>query len=250
MEKGLVSVITPTYNCAQFIGETIESVQAQSYQNWEMIIVDDQSTDNTKEIVENYNKQDSRIKYNRLKTNSGAAVARTAAITLAKGQYMAFCDSDDLWMPDKLEKQLAFMNNTGYVFTCTAYEQIDEEGKSLNRIIKPKIKCDYNRMLLDCPVGNSTVMYDISKMGKFSVPNIRKRNDDALWLQMLKKEKYIWGMQDVLMKYRIRSNSISSNKLNVIKYHWILYRDIEHLSVARSLFHIGYWCVIKVLRIK
>lgn len=91
-------------------------------------------------------------------------------------------------------------------------------------------------MLLDCPVGNSTVMYDVSQMGKFEVPNIRKRNDDALWLQMLKKEKYIWGMPDVLMKYRIRRNSISSNKLKVIKYHWILYREIEHLSVLRSFF--------------
>ena len=93
-------------------------------------------------------------------------------------------------------------------------------------------------------------MYDVTKMGKFEVPNIRKRNDDALWLQMLKKEKYIYGFNSVLMKYRIRKNSISSNKLKVIKYHWILYREIEHLSILRSLFHIFYWCVIKVLKIK
>lgn len=250
MKDGLVSIITPTYNCGKFIAETIETVLAQTYTNWEMIIVDDVSNDNTEEVVKQYMDKDERIKYKKLDENSGAAVARTTAMKLAEGQYMAFLDSDDLWTSDKLERQLAFMKQNGYAFSCTAYEQVDENGKSLERVIKTIEKTDYNRLLLDCPVGNSTVMYDVSKMGKFEVPNIRKRNDDALWLQMLKKEKYIWGMPDVLMKYRIRTNSISSNKLSVIKYHWILYRDIEHLSVLRSLFHIGYWCVIKILKIK
>lgn len=250
MSEKLVSIITPTYNCAKFIARTIDSVQAQTYQNWEMIIVDDCSQDNTKEIVEEYIKNDSRIKYHLLAVNSGAAVARTTAMNLAKGSYMAFLDSDDIWMPDKLERQIKWMNDNGYVFSCTAYEQIDEEDNLLNRTIKTVRRTDYNRLLLDCPVGNSTVVYDVEKMGKFEVPNIRKRNDDALWLQMLKKEKYIWGMPDVLMKYRIRQNSISSNKFKVIKYHWILYRDIEHLSVLRAAFHIFWWCVIKVLHIK
>lgn len=250
MEKGLVSVITPTYNCAKFIGETIESVQAQTYQQWEMIIVDDCSTDNTKEIVDKYIKEDSRIKYFCLENNAGAAVARTKAMELANGEYMAFLDSDDIWPEEKLKKQLAFMKKHDVAFSCTAYEQIDENGKSLNKIIKTVPKADYNRVLLDCPVGNSTVMYNVEKMGKFEVPNIRKRNDDALWLRMLKKEKYIYGMKSVLMKYRIRQNSISSNKFKVIKYHWILYRNIEHLSIVRSVFHIAYWCVIKLLKIK
>lgn len=250
MEKGLVSVITPTYNCADFIGETIESVQSQIYQNWEMIIVDDCSTDNTKEVVDKYISKDSRIKYFCLKNNSGAAVARTKAMELANGEYMAFLDSDDIWPEDKLKKQLYFMKEHDVAFTCTAYEQIDENGKPLNKVINTVPKADYNRVLLDCPVGNSTVMYNVEKMGKFEVPNIRKRNDDALWLQMLKREKYVYGLNIVLMKYRIRHNSISSNKFKVIKYHWILYRNIEHLSVARSLFHIAYWCIIKVLKIK
>ncbi len=250
MTEKLVSIITPTYNCAKFIARTLDSVQAQTYQNWEMIIVDDRSQDNTKEIVEEYMKTDSRIKYHLLDVNSGAAVARTTAMKLAQGSYMAFLDSDDIWMPDKLERQIKWMEDNGYAFSCTAYEQIDEDDNLLGKTIKTVKKTDYNRLLLDCPVGNSTVMYDVEKMGKFEVPNIRKRNDDALWLQMLKKEKYIWGMPDVLMKYRIRQNSISSNKLSVIKYHWILYRDIEHLSVIRSAFHIFWWCVIKVLHIK
>lgn len=250
MIKGLVSVITPTYNCAKFIAETIESVQAQTYENWEMVIVDDCSKDDTKAVVERYMATDSRIKYHCLKVNSGAAVARTKAMELAQGEHMAFCDSDDLWLPEKLQQQLAFMQETGHAFTCTAYEQIDEQGQSLERVVRTITKTDYNRLLLDCPVGNSTVMYNVAAMGKFQVPDIRKRNDDALWLQMLKKEKYIWGMPDVLMRYRIRSNSISSNKLKVIKYHWILYRQIEHLSVFRSVFHICWWCFLKVFHIK
>ena len=250
MNEKLVSVITPTYNCAKFLPRTIESVQSQTYRNWEMIIVDDCSQDDTKEIVEEYMKDDIRIKYYTLEINSGAAVARTTAMRLANGSYMAFLDSDDIWLPDKLERQIEWMNENGYTFSCTAYEQIDEDDKSLGKIIRVVKKVDYNRLLLDCPVGNSTVVYDVEKMGKFKVPNIRKRNDDALWLQMLKREKYIWGMPDVLMKYRIRRNSISSNKLKVIKYHWILYREIEHLSASRSIFHIAYWCVIKFLHIK
>jgi Glycosyltransferases involved in cell wall biogenesis len=250
MTKGLISVITPTYNCGRFIAETMEAVQSQTYTQWEMVIVDDCSKDNTIEVVEAYIAKDSRIKYYCLETNSGAAVARTTAMKLAEGEYMAFCDSDDLWMPDKLEKQMAFMNDHNYAFSCTAYEQIDEDGKSLDRVIKTVRKTDYNRLLLDCPVGNSTVMYNANIMGKFEVPNIRKRNDDALWLTMLKKEKFIMGMPDVLMRYRIRKNSISSNKLKVIKYHWILYRDIEHLNVFRSAFHICYWCFLKVFKIK
>lgn len=250
MEKDLISVIMPTYNCANFIEETIKSVQCQTYNNWELIIVDDRSKDNTEEIVNQIIKLDNRIKYYKLDTNQGAAMARTKAMELSKGKYMAFLDSDDLWKKDKLEKQIKFMKDNNYNFTCTSYEQIDEQGNKLDKIIKTKKKVDYNRLLLDCPVGNSTVMYNVDKLGKFEVPNIRKRNDDALWLQILKKEKYIYGMEDVLMEYRIRNNSISSNKWSLIKYHWQLYRKIEHLSVLRAAFHVCYWGIIKVLHIK
>lgn len=248
MIKDLVSVITPAYNCAEFLGKTIESVISQTYTNWEMIIVDDCSTDNTADVVKNYS--DSRIKYFCLEKNSGAAIARTEAMKIANGEYMAFLDSDDLWFPKKLEKQLDFMNKNGYAFSCTEYEQIDENGICNGKIIKTVKKTDYNRLLLDCPVGNSTVMYNVDKMGKFEVPNIRKRNDDALWLLMLKKERYIYGMPEVLAQYRIRPNSISSNKFKLIQYHWILYRNIEHLSIFRSVFHICWWIFLKVFRIK
>ena len=249
VQKGLVSVIMPTYNCEDFIADTIKSVINQTYKNWELIITDDSSSDNTEKIVKKF-LNDKRIRYIRFNENKGAAAARNNSMDLANGEYMAFLDSDDLWTNDKLEKQLKFMNDNNYNFTCTSYEHIDEHGEILDKVFKPKEKADYNRILLDCPVGNSTVMYNVLNLGKFKVPNIRKRNDDALWLQILKKEKYIYGMNDILMKYRVRSDSISSNKLSLIKYHWQLYREIEHLSIPRSVFHICYWGFIKVFHIK
>lgn len=248
MSKDLVSIITPTYNCAKFIGATIESVLNQTYQNFEMIIVDDASKDNTEEVVKSF--KDKRIKYIRLSKNSGPAVARNRAMEEAKGKYMAFLDSDDLWKREKLEKQINFIKKNKYKIICSDYEQIDEEGNKLNKIIPCKKKVNYNGILLSCPVGNSTVFYDVSKLGKFKVPNIRKRNDDALWLQILKKEEYMYGQKEILMEYRIRQNSVSSNKLSLIKYHWQLYREIEHLSVIRSVFHIVVWGFIKVFHIK
>lgn len=246
----LVSIIMPTYNCGKYIIESIEAIQAQTYSNWELIIVDDCSNDDTEELVGKKREKDFRIRYYKLEKNLGAAVARSEAMRMALGKYMAFCDSDDLWYSQKLEKQIKYMKEKGCAFTCTKYEQISETGEPLNRVIKVVPKTSYNRLLLDCPVGNSTVVYDVRKMGIFQVPNIKKRNDDALWLQMLKKEKYIYGIDEVLMKYRVRNNSISSNKVQLIKYHWQLYREIEHLSIPRSVFHIIYWCIIKLLRIK
>lgn len=250
MRDGLVSVITPTFNSANFIEETIKSVLSQTYPNWEMIIVDDCSGDDTEEVVSQYVREDTRIKYIRLEKNSGAAVARNKAMGEAEGEYMAFLDSDDIWTAEKLSEQLSFMQEHNVSFSCTDYEQISESGEKIGRIIKTLPKANYNRILLDCPVGNSTVMYSVKELGKFEVPNIRKRNDDALWLQILKKTQYIYGLNQVLVQYRIRNNSISSNKISLIKYHWELYRDIEKLSICRSSFHILYWIFIKLVKIK
>lgn len=249
-QRALVSVVMPTYNCAAFIEESIRSVQAQTHAAWELVIVDDCSTDDTADVVGRIAAEDPRVCYHVLESNSGAAVARTRGMELATGQYIAFLDSDDLWRPEKLDRQIAFLNRTGGTIVCTAYDQIDEGGQPMGRVLSPKKRADYNDVLLTCPIGNSTVLFDAGRLGKFVVPNIRKRNDDALWLQMLKKEKYILGMPDVLMSYRVRANSISANKLSLIRYHWTLYRDIEHLSVPRSAFHIGVWVALTVLRIK
>lgn len=248
--KDLVSIIMPTYNCASFIEESIISVIKQTYTNWELIIIDDFSIDNTTEVVNKYVKSDNRIKYLKLDVNSGAAIARNTGMEIAKGKYIAFLDSDDLWMEKKLEKQISFMEENKYNFTCTKYRQIDEYGKENGVIIKVKKKVDYNGVLLSCPIGNSTVIYNVKELGKFQVPNIRKRNDDALWLQILKKEKYAYGLDEVLMEYRVRGNSISSNKFDLIKYHWYLYREIENISIIRSVWHIVCWGFIKVLKIK
>ena len=248
MTKGLVSIITPAYNCGKYIGEAIESVQAQTYPNWEMLIVDDCSTDDTEAVVARYMQGDSRIKYFKMPTNSGPALARNEAISRAQGQYIAFLDGDDLWEPHKLRTQLKFMRKNHYAFTATSYEHVDEDGTPLGHVMEPMAKVDYRTLLLENTVGNSTIIYDASKLGKFHAPNLWKRNDYALWLKMLKKEKYIYGMPEVLMKYRCREESISSVSLSLVKYHWILYHDIERLSVPKSIYHIGYWGVVKLLK--
>lgn len=250
MRPELVSIVMPAYNCSAYIGETIESVLKQSYPYWELIVVDDCSSDNTREIVSEYMKKDSRIRLFFFDTRSGVVAARTKATDEARGKYIAFLDSDDLWYPEKLSKQINFMQSNGYAFTCTSYEKIDESGEPLGKIIHCVPKANYNRVLLDCPVGNSTVVYDTERLGKCYGPDIKRRNDYALWLRILHREAYVYGIQTVLMKYRVRRGSISSKKFPLIRYHWILYRDIEKIGIFRSFFHIAYWCTIKTLRIK
>ncbi len=244
--QDLVSIITPTYNCGKFIAATIESVLAQSRESWEMIIVDDCSTDDTQDIVLPYLKRDKRFVYLRNESNEGPAVTRTKALRAARGRWVAFLDSDDVWHPEKLERQIAFMESVGSDFSATAYEQIDEAGASRGVLCYPPVKTDYGKMLrLSDPVGNSTVMYDREALGDFEVPPIRKRNDFALWLKVLRKTRYCHGMQEVLGKYRVRENSVSSNKWSLIRYHWQLYRDIEALGVLRSAFYLLCWAFVK-----
>ncbi|PAT01100.1 glycosyl transferase [Candidatus Izimaplasma bacterium ZiA1] len=247
---GKVSIITPCYNSKEFLNETISSVISQSYKNWELIIVDDKSTDDSRSIILDNAKKDSRIKYIFLSLNSGAAVARNKGIEIASGKFIAFLDSDDLWHKEKLTRQLNFMSSYNYMFSCTSYSQINEKGVENNKVIRAIERANYRRVLLDCPIGNSTVIYNVEVLGKFFVPNIRKRNDDALWLKMLKSTDYIYGLDKTLMYYRLRQNSISSNKMDLIKYHWKLYREIEELSFLTSVYHIIVWIVIKVLRLK
>jgi len=242
----LVSVIMPTYNCAKFIAESIDSVLAQTLTDWELEIVDDCSTDNTYEILKPYLDKYPAIHYFRLSKNGGPAVARTEAIRRSNGKYIAFFDSDDLWHADKLEKQIAFMEKNNCDFSCTAYCQMDEDGNSLHRACFPPVKTDYGRMLrLSNPIGNTTVIYNSEKLGKYAVPPIRKRNDFALWLKILKDTRFCLGMQEVLATYRIRKNSVSSNKLSQIKYHWQLYREIEKLNVFKSAFYVFCWAFVK-----
>ena len=182
----LVSVIMPTYNCAAYIGISIESVISQTVTDWEIQIVDDCSTDDTKSVLQPYLKKYSNIHYYCLPENGGPAVARTEAIKRASGKYIAFLDSDDVWFPDKLEKQISFMEKKGAVFSCTAYTQMDADGNPLHIALYPPEQTDYKRCIrLSNPIGNLTAMYDQAALGKFAVPLIKKRNDFALWLQIL-----------------------------------------------------------------
>lgn len=247
--EDLVSIIMPAYNCEDLIGITLNSVIAQTYQNWEVIIVDDCSTDKTFEVVNTYMTKDTRIKYHKLDSNSGAAVARNKAVDLASGKFIAFLDSDDIWVSEKLDKQINFMKKNNYNFTCTDYSKIDENGDSLNRIIKARLKSDYDGILKTCP-GNSTVIYNAGKLGKFKIPNIKKRNDYVMWLQVIKQEKFLYGLQETLGSHRIRSEGISSNKTSLVNYHWKVYREIEKLSVVKSSYLVIYWIVATVFKLR
>lgn len=231
----LVSVITPTYNCGRFIAETIESVQAQSYSNWEMIIVDDCSSDNTKEIVSKYQEMDSRIQYYCLERNSGAAVARNLALSLAKGKWIAFLDSDDLWSPRKLENQIRFMVTHNYHFSYTRYEEIDEEGNPLGVKVSGISHINKIGMFSYCWPGCLTVMYDKDVVGLIQIPNIKKNNDYAIWLKAIKNSN-CHLLKENLAKYRKRGGSISSGSYSsLIKWHYRLFRDVENASKTTSI---------------
>ena len=249
VSEDLVSIIMPAYNCEKFIGKAIDSVIDQTYNNWEIIVVDDCSTDKTVDVVMEYIKKEPRIKLAKLDKNSGAAAARNKAMELASGRYMAFLDSDDVWFPEKLSKQIAFMQKNNCGFTCTSYTKIDEEGNYLNRTIWAQKKRDYNGVLKTCP-GNSTVIYDAGKLGKFKIPDIKKRNDYVLWLQIIKKEKYLYGLEEPLGSHRIRKDGISRNKRSLVGYHWKVYREIEKLSLIKSVYLIIYWILATVLKLR
>ena len=242
----IVTIITPCYNAEKYIKETIESVLSQDYSNFELIIVNDCSTDRSEEIIKSFN--DSRIKYYKFDINQGVAAARNFALDHATGKYVTFLDSDDLWLPDKLKRQIFFMEENNVLFSCTAYAQMDAEGNKLNRILTPPKDIDYNKCIrLGNPIGNLTAIYNQDKLGKFKVPNIKKRNDFALWLQILKKTNCV-GLSDNLAVYRLgRKGSVSANKLAQIKYHWQLYHDIEGHGLIRSAFEIGCWVVVKTV---
>lgn len=246
----MVSVVMPTYNCASFIQEAVESVVAQTYPSWELIIVDDCSTDNTKAVLAPYLAKYPNIQYTFLEKNSGPAVARSMALKQAKGDYVAFLDSDDLWTPNKLSLQIDFMKQKNVPFSATGYELIGDDGTSKGVALIPPQKTNYDKMLrLSCPIGNLTVMYDRRVIGDQQVPSIKKRNDFALWLQILHKTDACYGMPNVLGKYRVRKSSISRNKLTLLSYHWDLYYHIEKLGVVKSVWYICCWVFIKGTKI-
>ena len=242
---GLVSIITPAYNAAEYIVETIESVLAQTYPNWEMLIVNDCSKDNTAAIVQSYATKDKRIKLINLKQNSGAAVARNTAIQNAKGRYIAFLDSDDLWKKDKLQKQLSFMQRNRYAFTFHNFimfnDGIDKEN---GKIIKVSTQIDYKKLLK----GNNTggclaVCIDRKVVIEIFMPNER-HEDYICWLDILKEYQIKgYGINEVLGYYRVGKVSVSSNKLKSALWTWNVYRDSQKLSLLKSIYYMWFYCL-------
>lgn len=236
-DYGLVSIIMPTWNCAQFICESIKSVQAQMYQNWELLIQDDSSTDGTDKVVEPYAEVDARIKYSRNAKNSGAAVTRNNALRRAKGKWIAFLDSDDLWMPEKLEHQLKFMVENGYHFSYTGYQEIDNNGKDTGIGITGPKHVTKLGMYSFCWCGCLTVMYDKEYCGLSLISDIKKNNDYAMWLKVIQKAD-LYLLDECLAKYRRgRVGSISTHGYTtMIKWHYRLWREAEGMNVLACLF--------------
>src|SRR5690554_4163648 len=245
----LVSIISPSYNSSSYITNTIDSVLSQTNNNWEMLIIDDCSTDNSVEVIQSFIDKDPRIKLIQLTENSGAAVARNKGIEAAKGRYIAFLDSDDAWSPDKLEKQLAFMQANDYPFTFAAYDKVNEAGKVFGHVGVPD-KVTYSDLLKSCSIGCLTAMYDTQFFGKVYMPLIRKRQDLGLWLKLLKKTKYAYGLNETLGFYKVRKDSISANKKIAALFTWRLYRDIEKLSLPKASYYFSHYAVRGLLRTK
>lgn len=245
-DYGLVSVITPSWNCGRFIAETIEGVLAQTYANWEMLIVDDCSNDNTKEVVGRYN--DPRIHYHCLERNSGAAVARNTALRMAKGRWIAFLDSDDLWKPEKLEHQISFMKENNYSFSYHNYTEIDENGHSLNRVITGPKHLSHLKMLSYCWPGCLTVMYERPIVGNLQIPDIKKNNDYAMWLLASRKVS-CHLLDQTLAIYRKRVGSISNHGyFSLIKWHYKLFHLVENAYPIMSCIYTAnnlFWGVFK-----
>jgi len=236
MIDGLVSIITPVYNAEDFVEETIRSVQSQTYKNWEMLLVDDCSTDSSANIISLFAENDERIKYIRLEQNSGAAVTRNTGIEKARGNFIAFLDSDDVWKKDKLERQVEFLRDKKVGFCFTSYRYFLENGEILPKVARAPEKIDYNGLLKNTIIGCSTVLIDRNIIGDFRMTNVRRGQDTATWLQLLKKVDYAYGLYDDLVLYRVVNGSLSSNKIKAIKRTWNTYRNVEHLSVAKSCY--------------
>lgn len=233
-----VSVIMPAYNCSKYIATAIESVQKQTYLDWEMIITDDCSTDNTCEIVESFSKEDSRIKLYRQAENMGAGAARTRGLFESTGRFIAYLDADDIWYPEKLAKQVDFMLSNKIGFSCTSYEVIDNEGRKLNKKVYMLPKADYVGFLTNNLLQTVGIMADTEIVDKeyLVMPNLRRRQDAATWLQVLKAGHPCYGLDEILAQYRRAENSLSSNKYRSAKGVWNLYRDVEKLSLPFSCY--------------
>ena len=240
-DYGLVSIIMPNYNCEKYLPETIQSVLDQTYQNWELIFVDDCSTDNSLEIIRSFN--DDRICIFQNEKNSGAAISRNYALRQAKGRWMAFLDSDDLWAKDKLSEQLKFMKENEYAFSFTHF-YFDRNDGNLTEFSPKKDVYTYRDILKHNYMACPTVVYDASKIGKIDMPiEAEKREDFGCWLKILKRGVNAYCLHKCLLTVKIHEGSVSFNKARMIKYQWQVYRKVEKLNLLKSVYYMIHWAI-------
>lgn len=242
----LVSIVTPVFNSERFIKETIQSVINQSYQNWEHILVDDCSSDNSTNIIKEYTTIDPRIKFFKLDRNSGSGPARNLAIKIAQGRYIAFIDSDDVWIPDKLKRQVNFMLEKDCAVCHASYGYIDETGKEIRRpYLVSSNPVEYKYLLKRTDISCLTAMFDQDKIGKFYMPKLRRKQDYGLWLNILRVGNISvpYNRNEILAYYRQHSGSATSNKRVLITKHYFFLRNHEKLSRVNSLKYTCYWII-------
>ena len=250
MAKDLVSIIVPVFNAERFINDTIKTVLNQTYDNWELILVNDCSNDKSESIIKSYIKKDSRIKLINNNVNSKAAISRNNGIKAAKGRFICFVDADDLWDKEKLEKQVNFMNERKCAFSFTGYEFADEEGIPNGKKVYVPNKINYKQALKNTTIWTSTVMFDMEKLTKDDIymPNVARGQDTATWWKVLKKIDYAYGINEILSIYRRSQGTLSANKMVALKRTWNLYRNVEKLNFISSCYNFFFYCVNAIKR--
>lgn len=244
----LVSVIMPLYNSERHVREAIESVQAQTLGSWELCITDDCSTDSSAAIVTELSNSDPRIRLFRQERNQGAAVARNVSLENARGRFIAYLDADDVWAPEKLECQTAFMERGGYGFSCTSYKVIGEDGELLGKTVTMPAKSNLNGFLANNYLQTVGIMADLSRVDKhlLHMPNLRRRQDAATWIQVLQAGHDCYGLAEPLCYYRRTAGSLSSNKVKAVKGVWYLYREVAGLNLAKAFYCFVHYAFLAV----
>lgn len=239
----LVSIIMANYNSEKYLDSTINSVLNQTYLNWELIIVDDNSSDNSKTIINSFINKDKRIKLVEQNQNNGPAVTRNKGIEIARGRFITFLDSDDIWEKTFLKYSVNFQLNNNIAFTFSSYFRRNEDLSIDNGTFIVPEKVAYKDLLKTCPISCLTAMYDIKKVGKVYMPKILKRQDYGLWLSILKKIDYAYGINKPLATYRMREGSVSRNKFKAAQYQWKIYRDVEKLNIFSSIYYFIHYAI-------
>lgn len=247
----LISIIVPVYHVENYIAQTMDCVYEQTYEKWELLLIDDCGGDNCVKIMEDYIRQkgDSRIRLIHQPSNMGAAKARNRGLTEAKGRYIAYLDADDLWTPEKLERELAYLKDKEAAFVFTGYEFADQNGNGTGKVVRVPESLNYKEALKNTTIFTSTVMFDTEKISKemLEMP-VMKSEDTALWWRILRNGYVAWGLDENLVKYRRAGRSLSSNKLEAVRRIWTLYRRAEGMSILNSAYHFCFWAVRAVKR--